>query len=120
MTQKSDNIPTRKQLNETSDAEKPARSLAGKYRVRDGYNIAHGAHDQEGRHSIAKGGEIVDLSHDEALSVIKLTKDQKNADGTANGPAIETEASYNARVAAQREHEEFMKSLSDQNNFPTT
>lgn len=119
MTQKAE-IPTRKQLAESAEEKPAVRSLAGKYRVREGYHIAHGAHNAEGKHGLAKGGEIVDLSHDEALSVIKLTKDQKNNDGTPNGPAIETEAAYNARVDAQRAHDEFMKSLSEANSFPST
>lgn len=125
------NIPTRKQQSAAERAatsssgeevvqEKAApKSLAGRYRVREGYKVGHGEHDKEGRHGLAHAGEIVELTHEEALSVIRLTKDQKDAEGRSNGPAIETEAAYNARIAAQREHEEFLKALSDSNNLPT-
>lgn len=124
MSNKSE-IPTRKQLAEkTSEGDTagavraPMKSLEGRYRVRDGYHLSHGGVDADGRHKISKGGTIVELSHEEALSVIKLTKDQKDAEGRPNGPAIETEEAYNSRMEAQRTHEEFLKSLSDANNMP--
>lgn len=118
---KTDSIPTRKQVAEAkaATAEAPKRSLEGNYRVREGYMVAHGKHDENGQHAIAKGGEIIFLSHEEAASVIKGTMHQKNADGTSNGPAIETETSYNARIEAQRAHAEFLKSLEDMNGLPT-
>ena len=88
--------------------------LAGRYRVREGYHVAHGDLDNNGRHSLAAGGAIVMLTHDEALSVIRLTKDQKDADGRPN-VAIETEESYKSRLESQRQHEEFLKALTESN-----
>lgn len=92
--------------------------LAGRYRVREGYHVAHGALDDNGRHTTSPGGSIVHLTHEEALSVIKLTKDQKDADGRPN-VAIESEATYMARLEAIRQHEEFLKALSDNNAIAT-
>lgn len=120
-------IPTRKQIaseksaesNDTAGAVRaPMKSLAGRYRVREGYKVSHGDVDADGRHKISSAGSIIELSHDEALSVIRLTKDQKDADGRPNGPAIETEDAYNARIEAKRAHDEFLQSLSDANNMP--
>lgn len=101
-----------------AEAPKKKLDLAGAYRVRDGYHVTYGDVDANGRHATAAGGSIVNLTHEEALSVIRLTKDQKDGEGRVNGPAIETEVAYNARIEAQRQHDEFMKSLSDANNFP--
>jgi hypothetical protein len=128
----SNSIPTRRQNvaapapEKTSDealaapAPAPApRSLAGRYRVREGYIVSHGNVDENGKHKHSRGGEVVELTHEEALSVIRLTKDQKDLEGRPNGPAIETEDAYNARVEAQRQHDEFLKSLSDMNSLPT-
>lgn len=101
------------------EAEKNAEAakkfdLAGRYRVREGYHVAHGDLDGNGRHSLASGGQVIRLTHDEALSVIRLTKDQKDAAGLPN-VAIETEVSYKARLDAQRQHEEFLKALTESN-----
>lgn len=112
-------IPSRSQKKSEATAgaaPTPPKSLAGRYRVRDGYTLGYGELDAQGRHPVAAGGEVVELTHEEALSAIRLTKDQKNADGSTNGPAIETEAAYNARITAKAEHEKFMKQLEESNN----
>jgi len=138
----SENIPTRREAREaakTTEAEtakkpepetkkaavkqEPKLNLAGHYRVREGYSVAHGARvgDEEhtiGRHGHAQPGEIVYLTHEEALSVIRLTKDQRMPDGRPNGPAIETEEAYQARQDAELKRQEFEKLLADMNNFP--
>jgi len=99
--------------------EKPKKlNLAGAYRVRDGYHVTYGDLDANGRHATGGPGTIVTLTHDEALSIIRATKDQKDGEGKSNGPAIETEVAYNARIEAQRQHDEFMKSLAEANNLP--
>lgn len=108
------NIPSRSQV---KTEKKALGNLGGKYRVREGYSVAYGPRKDldghVGHHAHALAGEEVELSHDEAVSVIKLTKDQKDpATGRANGPAIETVASYEARMEAERANAEFMKELS--------
>lgn len=107
-------------------------SLAGRYRVREGYTVAHpnGKLDfatgqymltdpKDGsvqRHATAKPGEIVELSHDDAVSVIRHTKDQRHpVTGRANGPAIETETAYLSRTAAEAEHARFMAEVNGVN-----
>lgn len=99
-------------------SEQKKFNLAGRYRVREGYHVAHGALDDNGRHTTSPGGAIVTLTHEEALSVIKLTKDQKDADGRPN-VAIESEGTYKARLEAIRQHEEFLKALADSNPLAT-
>lgn len=107
-------------------------SLAGRYRVREGYTVAHpdGKLDmstgeytlkesRDGsirRHATASPGEVVELSHEDAVSVIRHTKDQRDPKtGRANGPAIETETAYLARTAAEAEHARFMAEVNGVN-----
>lgn len=90
--------------------------LSGRYRVREGFSVAHGArNDSEGHvghHARAVAGDIVHLSHEDALVVIRHTQSQRDpATGRAHGPAIETEEVYNARIEAERQNAEFMKQL---------
>lgn len=101
----------------TQQEEPKKFNLAGKYRVREGYSVAHGSRHGDTEHSVghharAKAGELVYLSHEDAVSIIKQTKDQKDpGTGRPNGPAIETEAVYNQRQAAENERLEFEKNL---------
>jgi hypothetical protein len=105
----------------TPAALKARTSLAGNYRVREGYTVSHSnvEVDENGepkkgdggipRHGVAQPGEVVFLNHDDAVSVIRLTKDQRDPkSGRPNGPAIETETAYLSRTAAEAEHARFM------------
>lgn len=115
-----------------SATEKRRTSLAGRYRVREGYTVAHpgGVLDMKTgqytieepkdgtirRHAVAQPGEVVELSHEDAVSVIRHTKDQRDPkSGRANGPAIETETAYLARTAAEAEHARFMAEVNGVN-----
>lgn len=96
--------------------ENPSKKdFSGRYRVREGYLIPHGNFDASGSRHIAKGGDIIHMTHDEALSTIRLTMHQKDANGKPNGPAIETESAYVARVEAQRQADEFARMLNEHN-----
>lgn len=115
-----------------SPTEKRRTSLAGRYRVREGYTVAHpnGTLDMKTgvytldppkdgsipRHAVAQPGEVVELSHEDAVSVIRNTKDQRDPKtGRANGPAIETETAYLSRTAAEAEHARFMAEVNGVN-----
>jgi len=109
----------------TAAAVQPATSkkkfdLSGKYRVREGYSIAHGARvdgaDTIGHHPRALPGEVVELSHEDAAIIIRNTKDQKDpVTGRPHGPAIETEDAYNSRIEAEMAHNEFLRQLTESN-----
>lgn len=97
--------------------------LSGRYRVREGYSLAHGPRvgddaNTVGKHGHAKAGELVLMTHEEALTVIRLTKDQKDNAGRPNGPAIEREAEYQHRMEVERQRAEFEKQLMQMNNLP--
>lgn len=113
-------------------AQKLRTSLAGRYRVREGYTVAHpdGKLDMKTgqytlntpkdgsipRHATAQPGEVVELSHEDAVSVIRHTKDQRDPKtGRPNGPAIETETAYLARTASEAEHARFMAEVNGVN-----
>ncbi len=114
--------------------EKRRTSLAGRYRVREGYTVAHPGAPLDMKtgqyvfpeskdnairnHATAHPGEVVELSHEDAVSVIRHTKDQRDPKtGRANGPAIETETAYLARTAAETEHARFMAEVNGVNSL---
>lgn len=117
MSEQTHAIPTRGSKNQ---GEKKKFDLTGRYRVREGYHVAHGLrNDSEGHighHARSAPGEIIDLSHEDALAIIRSTQSAKNpVTGRAHGPAIETEEVYNARIESERQNEEFMKQLIENN-----
>jgi hypothetical protein len=70
------------------------------------------------RHATASPGEVVELSHEDAVSIIRHTKDQRDPKtGRPNGPAIETETAYLARTAAEAEHARFMAEVNGVNSL---
>lgn len=123
MTMSSENIPSRSQKvaeAKAADGAKKKFDLSGKYRVREGYKVAYGSRKDDsntvGHHPVGVPGEIIELTHEEAMSTIKLTTGQKNPEtGRMHGPAIETEEAYNARLEAERTQEEFLKQLTELN-----
>ncbi len=121
-----DSIPTRS-ANKASTLKEPVKggvSLAGVYRVREGYTVAYGLREGDvdkavvGEHKIAKAGEMVELTHEEALSAIKTTINAKKPDGKPHGPAIETEEQYQSRIKAEEAHKEFLRNITEASGNP--
>jgi hypothetical protein len=98
--------------------KKSTPNFAGMYRVREGYRVTHGKRDGDGdgvvgKHGETIGGKMVKLTHDEALSILRLHQQAVKAGrvARADAPPIETEEAYEARVEAEKLKNEMLEML---------
>ena len=114
-----DALGIRKEFHRKADTEESGPNFAGRYRVREGYSIAHGKRTDEGNkdsktvgpHNLALPGDVVELTHEDAKSIIKFTLEARDHEGRRIGPAIETEEMFEQRHAAEAQAEAFRAAL---------